>query len=92
MKNKNEVVIVHDLSELNVPHEYYSISMPKIEISKAIKNAIDIQNTSIRELAKKINKKHNQIVRITSGENYTIENLLTILDGLDLEIEIKPKK
>jgi len=65
--------------------------MNKIAISKAIKSEMKNKNVSIRGLAEKIGMKHPQIIRVTNGENYNIDTLFKILDGLDLEIEIKSK-
>jgi predicted XRE-type DNA-binding protein len=73
------------------PKEYFSISKPKLQITETIKKELDGQNISIRGLAKKIGVQHPQVLRITGCQNYTIDNLLKILDGLDLEIVIKKK-
>ncbi|HDR4862999.1 MULTISPECIES: helix-turn-helix domain-containing protein [Bacillus cereus group] len=82
----------YDISEfMDVPKEYYSISEPKLEITEVIKEALKEKNLSIRNLGKNIGLKHPQIIRVTSANNYNIDTLLKILDGLDLKIEIKPK-
>lgn len=60
-------------------------------ISKAIKSEIKNKNLSVRKLAESIEMKHPQVVRVTNGENYNIDTLLKILDGLGLEIIIKEK-
>lgn len=65
--------------------------MDKLEISKVIKEAMQEQNLTVRSLAEKIEMKHPQIIRVTGGQNYNIDTLMKILDGLDLEIEIKKK-
>lgn len=75
----------------NVPPEYFSISVPKLEITRSIKNAVGKQNITVRKLAEKAGMKHPQIVRVTSCENYTIDTLLKVLDALNLSIEIKEK-
>jgi HTH-type transcriptional regulator/antitoxin HipB len=77
--------------DIEFPHHYYSVTMPKLEIVKAIKNELEQQSLSIRKLGEQIGMKHPQIIRVTSGENYNIETLLRLLDGLNLEIEIKKK-
>lgn len=77
---------------LDIPSSYHIVSVPKLEISNQIKNALTTNSTSIRKLADKVGLKHPQIVRITSANNYNIDTLLKVLDGLDLEIVIKPKK
>jgi len=83
--------IFYDLEELNVPHEYYSISVPKQRIVQAITETLAEQKMSIRKLAEQAEMKHPQIIRITQGKNYEIETLLRILDVLDMEIQIKKK-
>jgi predicted XRE-type DNA-binding protein len=84
---------MHDISELmDIPKEYYSISVSKLNITREIKEGLEKKNLSVRKLAKNIGLQHPQIVRVTSANNYNIDTLLKILDGLDLEIEIKPKK
>lgn len=86
-------IIERDRSEfLDVPPSYQSISIPKLAISKAIKHQMVKKNMSIRSLAKNVGMQHPQVVRVTSGENYTIESLLKILTALDLEIVIKEKE
>ena len=76
---------------LDVPKEYYSVSQPKLKITQAIKEQLDTKPLSVRGLGEKIGMKHPQIIRVTSGQNYNIDTLLKILDGLDLEITIQPK-
>lgn len=89
----NNDIKVHDLHDLiNVPQEYYSISIPKLEITHRIKEALGERNLSVRKLAEKAGMKHPQIIRVTSGENYNIETLLRILDALDLEIVLQERK
>ena len=88
----NNDIKTFKLQDLNtVPPEYFSISVPKLEITKSIKEAIAKKNTNIRKLAEKAGMQHPQIVRVTSCENYTIDTLLKILDALDLTIAIKEK-
>lgn len=87
MKNENK-----DLKDImDVPVEFYSISEPKLKISVAIKDGLNENGLSIRALGEKISMKHPQIVRVTSGENYNIDTLLKILDGLDLEVVVRKK-
>lgn len=88
-----ENVKLHDISEfLDVPDNYYRISVPKLNITKTIKERLDEKDLSIRKLGDNIGLKHPQIIRVTGGNNYNIDTLLKILDGLDLEIEIKKRK
>ncbi|WP_017691499.1 helix-turn-helix domain-containing protein [Paenibacillus sp. PAMC 26794] len=89
---KNDKTIVHELQDLNVPADYYAISIPKLEIIKSIKDQLGKSNVSVRKLAESIGMRHPQIVRVTSGENYNIETLLKILYALDLEIVIREKQ
>ena len=86
---KEKTMSIHDI--LDVPKEYHSISRPKLNISKAIKEEIEKKGLSVRGLAENVGMKHPQIVRVTSGENYNIETLLKVLDGLDLELVVQPK-
>jgi len=76
-----------------IPNEYYAIEKPKLQISEAIKEAMDDSGLSLRTLAAKIpNLSYTQIARITSGKNYTIGTLLKVLDELGLEIVIREKE
>lgn len=63
----------------------------KGNISAAIKESLKENNVSVRSLAKSVDMKHPQILRITKGENYTIDTLSKVLIGLDLELIIRPK-
>jgi transcriptional regulator with XRE-family HTH domain len=63
----------------------------KEEIAKVIKGAMGEKGLSIRVLADNIGLKHPQIVRVTRGDNYNVDTLFKLLDGLDLELTIKPK-
>lgn len=77
---------------LEVSKDYYVTSVPKFEISKALKEQLDNKGKTIRGLAKEVGMKHHQIIRVTSGENYTVNTLLRILDGLDMELVARPKQ
>lgn len=88
-----ENIHIGDIAELlDVPEEYYYISVPKSLISKEIKKGLEKKNLSLRKLGDEIGLKHPQIVRVTQANNYNIDTLLKILNGLDLEIEIKQKE
>lgn len=52
MNNNTTVHNLHDL--INVPPEYYSISIPKLEITHGIKEALRERNMSVRKLADKV--------------------------------------
>jgi len=90
MSKQLEVYDLNDIME--VPKDFYAISKPKLQISKILKEVMDQKNVTFRDLADDVGMKHPQIVRVTSGKNYNIDTLLKILDGLNLEIEIKTKK
>lgn len=84
----------HDISEFigGIPKEYYSIELPKLDISESVRNGLMKKNLSLRKAADLIEgMSYPQISRVTSGDNYNIDTLLKILDILDLEIEIKEK-
>lgn len=88
-----ENIRIGDIAKLlDVPEEYYYISVPKSLISKEIKKGLEKKNLSLRKLGDEIGLKHPQIVRVTQANNYNIDTLLKILNGLDLEIEIKQKE
>lgn len=87
MKTKKELEDI-----MVVPDEFHTISEPKLRVSIAIKEGLNHKGLSIRGLGEKISMKHPQIVRVTSGENYNIDTLLKVLNGLDLEIVIQKKK
>lgn len=91
VSNKDDIVELNIEDIMDVPDEYYSISVPKLKIINAIKEGLDKNKLSVRKLAEKVNLKHHQIIRVTNGLNYNVDTLLKILDGLDLEIEIKPR-
>jgi len=83
----------HDISDLiDIPDEYYYITVPKQKISEAVREGMHNKHLSLRKAADKIEgMSFTQIARITSGENYNIDTLLKVLNVLDLEIQIKPK-
>lgn len=80
--------------------EFQAIKLPKIEISKSIRDVLESKKLSLRKVASMINDmnidnykvSYTQIARVTSCENYNINTLLKILDILDLEVIIKPKE
>lgn len=63
----------------------------KANISAVIKETLKEKDVSIRSLAKNVDMKHPQILRITKGDNYTMDTLARVLVGLDLEIVVRPK-
>lgn len=95
MQNTNQEDISNiDIADLvNIPDTYYSITRPKQIISEAVRDGLEDNNFSLRKAAKKIaGMSYPQISRVTSGENYNINTLLKILDVLNLELKIVPKK
>lgn len=63
----------------------------KVEISESLRGALKEQDLSIRKLAHSIGMQHPQVLRITSGENYTINNLIKILDAAGLRLVVQKK-
>lgn len=76
---------------VELPKEYYAIDKPKQYITKMIKQSAEKKGLSTRPLAEKANMKQPQLMRITTRENYTINNLLKVLDALELEIVLQPR-
>lgn len=92
MSKDIENMEVRNISDImDIPEDYNKLSIPKLKISYEIKEGLERKGISIRKLAENIGLKHPQIVRVTSAKNYNVDTLLKILDGLDLEIEIKNK-
>jgi DNA-binding phage protein len=86
-------VTVYDLKDvMTVPDSYSSVVIPKLNIVKSIKTELEQTNLSIRQLANKSGMKHQQILRVLSGENYNIETLMRILNALNLELKIENRK
>lgn len=63
----------------------------KIEISNVLRQTLKQNKLSIRRLAMNLGMQHPQVLRITSCENYTINNLIKILDEAGLKIEVVKK-
>lgn len=73
--------------------DFVVLAKPKLRISQAITEAMDEKDLSMRRLAEEIGgMKHPQIHRITSGQNYNIDTLLRVLNGLNLELVIQKKE
>lgn len=68
-----------------------AIEQTKQEISEALKEALVQEGISIRKLAHNVGMQHPQVLRITGGDNYTINNLVKILDGAGLRLKIEKK-
>jgi len=92
VKNVVESSVI-DLSDLmTIPSDFEVLSKPKANISKALVEFMEQQDLTIRELAERVGMKHPQVVRVTRGNNYNIDTLLRLLDGLGLEIFIQKKQ
>lgn len=65
------------IKELPVDSDFTVLAKPKQYISEKIIDAVEEQDISIRKLAKKIDMKHPQIIRVTSAENYNIDTTFT---------------
>lgn len=63
----------------------------KLRITAAIEMELWKLDRSKRALANAIGWHYPQVIRITNGTNYTIDNLLRVLDELDLRITIEKK-
>lgn len=69
-----------------------SVHPTKLLITRRIQDKIVADRISGRKLAEKIDMHNQQLIRVTNGENYTIDTLVRVLDGLGLEIAIVQKK
>lgn len=65
---------------------------PREKIVEAIREKLKKDEKSVRTLSTEIGFKHAQVFRVLRGYNCSLDTLLTILNGLDLEIVVKPKK
>lgn len=68
-----------------------TIDETKQEISDALREALKEQGLSIRKFAIELGMQHPQVLRITGKENYTINNLIKILDAAGLKITVEQK-
>lgn len=78
---------------LDIPREYHAIQLPKKKISNLVKQTLKDRELTYRQACERIEGlNYTQLSRVTSGTNYTIDTLLTVLDVLDIELEVKKKK
>ena len=77
---------------ISIPEDYIRIDQPKRKIALMIKEAKEEQSTNYRAIADKAGLKHSQIHRMLRKDNYTIDNLLKVLDALDIELTLQPRK
>ncbi|MGF7535309.1 helix-turn-helix transcriptional regulator [Bacillus mexicanus] len=86
----NSNIKVMNIEEImDIPKDYYIVSEPKLNITKAIKEELDNKNLSIRGLAKCLGMKHPQIIRVLGANNYKIDTLAKIIKGLEMELIIQ---
>jgi transcriptional regulator with XRE-family HTH domain len=68
-------------------------------IADAIRRQMKLKRLSLRKVEEKVRRdslgeidiSYSQIARVTRGTNYTIDTLLTIIQSLDLEIQLVKK-
>lgn len=63
----------------------------KEEIAELMKETMKEKRVSLSILGEKTGLPKAQLSKITNGSGYNIDTLFKILDGLDLELTIKPK-
>jgi hypothetical protein len=88
---------------IKLPDIYYLFAKPKMEISEAIIKAKNEKGYSFRKMVALLEEKYkddelvkqphfNTLLHLAKGNtNYTIENLLIILDLLDLKLTVEKK-
>ena len=67
------------------------LRLPREKIIQAIRLKLKQDDKSVRELSREIGFQSPQVFRVLRGCNCSLDTLLTILNGLDLEIVIQPK-
>ena len=78
---------------VKVPDEYHYMKVPKQLIAEEVRQGLKDKHLSLRKAANRVEgMSFPQIARITAGENYNIDTLLKVLNILDLEIKIVPRK
>lgn len=77
---------------VEIPRDFEILSKPKAEISRVLVESMKEQNLTVRGLAESIFMKHPQVINVIRGNNYRIDTLLQILDGLGLELTIQKRK
>lgn len=85
----SNIKIMHIEEIMDIPKEYYIVSEPKLNITKAIKEELNNKNLSIRGLAKRLGMKHPQIIRVLGANNYKIDTLAKIIKGLEMDLIIQ---
>ena len=89
------------LDNFKLSREYFSVDQPKHEISKLIYNLTqNNEDLSLRGIAENLKELYpnskstphrNTVRKITRGENYTIDNLLMVLDAIGYKITLTPR-
>lgn len=64
----------------------------EVRIAEAIKQAMSDQNIGVNELAKACGISKNSLYKVLRAQTYGIRLLTSILEELNLEIDIIPKK
>lgn len=64
----------------------------KKHIADMVKAELTARNLSIRAFEDVIGENRQKIMRVTNENNYNMDTLVKILDNLDLELTISPKK
>lgn len=64
----------------------------KKHIAEMVKAELTARNLSIRAFEEVIGENRQKIMRVTNENNYNMDTLVKILDNLDLELTISPKK
>lgn len=93
-----ETVSIYDIMP-DLPRAYFTIDRPKHEIKKAIYDEYKSRELSVRKMADELKKLYqededtktphfNTIQQIISGGNFTIDNLLMVLDLLNKKFVI----
>ena len=101
-ESNNEPIGTFNLSDIFTPsREYFTIDQPKQEIARVIrdltKNNEDLSLRGIAEILKdlypniKPTPHRNSVTNITKRENYTIDNLLMVLDAIGYKLTLTPR-
>lgn len=86
-------LVTGKMTNNNIQEETVNVTIDetKQEISDALRESLKEQGISIRKFAIELGMQHPQVLRITGKENYTINNLIKILDAAGLKITVEQK-
>lgn len=76
---------------LGIPEEYNIVSKPKLAISDNIRKQVEKKSTTLQEVAESVGLKYENVTSVTSVHEYSIDTLLKVLHGLDMELVVRPK-